>query len=63
MNKLVVVIMGENCERFIGMCLESVKDADVIVYCDGGSADKTLSIVTKWVYLVILKTRSYNKKS
>ena len=37
MNKLVVVILGENCEKFIEMCLESVKDADAIVYCDGGS--------------------------
>jgi len=35
--KLVVVIMGQNCERFIGMCLDSIKDADAIVYCDGGS--------------------------
>ena len=37
MQKLVVCIMGQNCEKFIGMCLESVKDADSIVYCDGGS--------------------------
>ena len=44
MNKLVVVIMGQNCEKFIPMCLESVKDADAIVYCDGGSTDKTLSL-------------------
>ena len=41
MEKLIVVIMGQNCEKFIGMCLESVKDADAIVYCDGGSIDKT----------------------
>lgn len=34
--------MGQDCERFIGMCLESVKDADVIIYCDGGSTDGTL---------------------
>ena len=45
MNKLVVCIMGQNCERFIGMCLESVKEADGIVYCDGGSEDKTLKII------------------
>lgn len=37
MNKLVVCIMGQNCKKFIGMCLESVKDADAIVYCSGGS--------------------------
>ncbi len=42
MEKLVVVIMGQNCEKFIGMCLEAVKDADAIVFCDGGSNDGTL---------------------
>jgi len=45
MNKLVVCIMGQNCEKFIGMALESVKDADAIVYCDGGSSDDTKLIV------------------
>jgi len=44
MNKLVVCIMGQNCERFIEMCLESVKEADAIVYCDGGSTDNTFNI-------------------
>ena len=43
-EKLVVCIMGQNCEKFIGMCLESVKDADAIVYCDGGSEDETKGI-------------------
>lgn len=43
--KLVVCIMGQNCEKFIGMCLESVKDADRIIYCDGVSTDNTLDIV------------------
>jgi len=41
MQKIVVCIMGQNCERFIGMCLDSVKDANAIVYCDGGSNDFT----------------------
>ena len=49
MNKLVVVIMGQNCEKFIGMCLESVKDADAIVYCDGGSQDRTKSMVREFL--------------
>jgi glycosyltransferase involved in cell wall biosynthesis len=37
MAKLNVVIMGQNCEKFLPMCLESVKNADNIIYCDGGS--------------------------
>ena len=41
-QKLNVVIMGQDCEKFIGMCLKSVKDADNIIYCDGGSTDRTL---------------------
>ena len=45
MEKLVAVVMGQNCERFIGMAIESVKDADAIVYCDGGSTDNTLDIL------------------
>ena len=50
MEKLVVVVMGQNCEKFIGMSLESVKDADAIVYCDGGSTDKTISIVKNFAF-------------
>lgn len=50
MNKVVVCIMGQNAEKFIGMCLESVKDADAIVYCDGGSTDDTLHIVGNFEY-------------
>lgn len=44
MEKLVVCVMGQDCEKFIGMSLKSVKDAE-IVYCDGGSSDNTLDIV------------------
>lgn len=40
-QKLVVVIIGQDCERFIDMALTSVKDADAIIYCDGGSTDNT----------------------
>jgi len=45
MDKIVVVVMGQNCEKFIGMCLDSVKESDAIVYCDGGSTDNTLEYV------------------
>ena len=45
MTKLVCVIIGQSCEKTIGMCLEAIKDADKIIYVDGGSNDKTLDIV------------------
>lgn len=45
--KLGVVIMGQNCEKLIDMALESVKDADWIVYCDGGSIDGTIEYLNK----------------
>ena len=50
--------MGQNCEKFIGMCLESVKDADAIVYCDGGSTDKTLNILTSWDFSTLTKEKN-----
>ena len=54
MVKLIVVIMGQNCEKFISMCLESVKGADAIVYCDGGSyGDNSLSIAKKFNAIII----------
>lgn len=35
MQKLIVVIMGQNCEKFLPMALKSVKGADQIIFCDG----------------------------
>lgn len=40
--------MGQNCEKTIGMSLDSVKYADKIIYLDGGSSDKTISIVSNF---------------
>jgi len=37
MEKLIVVVMGENCEKFLPMCLESVKGADKLIYCSGSA--------------------------
>jgi len=45
MEKLVVCVMGQNCEKTIDMCLESVKGADAIVYCDGGSKKELIEHV------------------
>jgi hypothetical protein len=39
-EKLVVLVMGQDCEKFIGMCLESVKQADAIVFCEGMEPEK-----------------------
>jgi SAM-dependent methyltransferase len=43
-ERIVVMIMGQDCQDTIKMALESSKDADAIVYLDGGSKDKTLEI-------------------
>ena len=61
-QKLVVVVMGQNCERFIEMCLESVKDADAIVYCDGGSNDNTLKIVEDFQYNIQMADKYINNE-
>lgn len=34
--------MGQNCLKFIDMAYESVKESDVVVFCDGGSRDGTI---------------------
>jgi len=47
-NRIVCVIMGQDCENTIDMCLESVKTADAIVFCDGGSTDNTLDMVLEF---------------
>lgn len=41
MNKLNVVIMGQNCEKQLPLCLKAIEDADNIIYLDGGSKDFT----------------------
>jgi len=63
MEKLVTVIMGQDCERFIGMALESVKDSDAIVYCDGGSV-KVRELQKKIIeeYDGILIQNNYDKE-
>ena len=45
MAKVSVVILARNEEKYIGACLESVKDfADEIVVIDDFSTDKTAEI-------------------
>ena len=44
-NKLVIAMIGQDVENFLGMSLESIKNiADFIVFIDGGSKDKTTDI-------------------
>jgi len=40
--------MGQNCEKFLTMCIDSVLDADGIIYIDGGSTDNSLSIAEEY---------------
>jgi len=53
MNKLNICIMGQNCERFLPMCLKSVQDADRIIYCDGGSTDNSIDLAINHGAIVI----------
>lgn len=47
-QKISVVIIGKNEEAMLGRCLESVKDADEIIYFDTGSTDGTIEIAKKY---------------
>ena len=64
-EKLIVCIMGQNCEKFIGMCIESVKDADEVVFCDGGSTDSTREYLIHQLHTkkpVTIIMNEYNQK-
>ncbi len=47
------MIMGQNCERYLKMCLESVKDADKIIYCDGGSTDGSIQLARSYAKIIL----------
>ncbi len=53
-KQIVVMIMGQDCANTISMCLESVKEADAVIYCDGGSEDNTFKFLKEFQY-------TYNK--
>lgn len=68
MSNLVVVVIGQDCQDTIKMCLESVKESDTILYIDGGSRDNTLDIVRNFAIdnnksngKVIIKENLFNK--
>ena len=61
-QRLVCVIMGQNVERFLPMCLKSVKDADNIVYIDGGSKDKSKEIARKYGEVIYNRYDQLSKK-
>jgi len=46
-QRLVVCIMGQECQNYIEMSLESVKDADKIIYIDGGSSKEFWRVFDK----------------
>ncbi len=40
--------MGQDGERFLDMCMQSVKNADHIIYIDGGSKDNSIKIARSY---------------
>ena len=39
--------MGQNCKRTLGLCLDSVKSADNLIYLDGGSDDGSINLAVE----------------
>ncbi|GAJ11768.1 unnamed protein product, partial [marine sediment metagenome] len=50
--KLSVAIIAKNEEAMIRNCLESVKDADEIMFLDTGSTDNTIAIANEYTQFV-----------
>jgi len=48
-SRLICCVIGQDCQDTIGMCLESVKDSDEVVYLDGGSTDETIGIFSNFL--------------
>ncbi len=55
--------MGQDCSKFLPMCLESVKEADNIVYIDGGSTDNSKEIARKYGEVIYNKFDKLSKKA
>lgn len=61
MTKLSVTLAVYNEEKFLGRCLDSIKDiADEIIIVDGKSTDKTTDIAKKYKAKIITTTNKAN---
>ncbi len=47
-QKVSVLIIGQNCERFLKRCLDSLIKFDEVVFIDGGSSDRTVEIAKSY---------------
>ncbi len=47
-NKIIVVVMGDNCSKFLDMCFNSIIEADKIIFCWGKEDKNTLIKFKKW---------------
>jgi hypothetical protein len=62
-QKLIVITMGQNCEKFLQMNMDSIKGADKIIYCDGGSHDSSVCIAKNAGADVIVNRWDKNDKA
>ena len=62
MQKLIAGIMGQDCMRFLPMCIESLKGADILVYIDGGSKDDSIEFASKHGAEIIVNTYDQEDK-
>ena len=57
---LIAGVMGQDCMKFLPMCLKSLKEANKIVYIDGGSKDDSIEYAKKQGCEVIVN--EYNQE-
>lgn len=53
---MIVVVMGQDCEEHLKICLESVKKAEKIIYVDGGTTkDMSVKVAMQYGAQVLVK--------
>lgn len=57
-GEVVVILLGRNMEHYLDYFYEyhRMLGANYFIYCDNGSTDRTLEIVSKWPNAIVLET-------
>lgn len=60
MNPLVVCVMGGDHAQYLRVCLDAVKDADALIYCDGGSKDNSVAVAQEFGAQILIQKYDFS---